>query len=124
MTYRDCRGEGPIYVSQHGENHRSLHFRKDVDLINPDHTYHQHPEYFAKLDTFPTSPRSNSTSHCRSLCTAATDHQTSQPMKTRQITVTLETRGIFCTSLFLWDEEMFCSRGRCRRSKSISRLER
>ena len=123
MTYRDCIGEGPIYGSWHGEDSRSLHIRKDVDPIKPDHTYHQHPKDSTKLDRFPTSPRSNSTSHCRSLCTEATDHQTSQPMKTRQIIVTIETRGIFCTYLFLRDEETFCSWGRCRKSKLISRLE-
>ena len=37
---------------------------KNVDPIKPDHTYHRHLEDFAKLDRFPTSPRSNSTIHC------------------------------------------------------------
>ena len=76
-TYRDCRGEGPIYGSQHGYDSRSLHIRKYVDLIKPDCTHHRNPEDFAKLDRFPTSPRSDSPSHCRSLCTEKTDHQNS-----------------------------------------------
>ena len=73
-TYRDCRGEGLVYGSRHGENSRSLHFRKDVDPIKPNHTYHRHPEDFAKLDRFPASPSSNIPNHCRILCTEKTNH--------------------------------------------------
>ena len=51
-TYQDRREEGPVHGSRHGEDSRSLHLEKDVDLIKPDHTYHRHLEDFAKLDRF------------------------------------------------------------------------
>ena len=37
---------------------------KMLILSNIDYTHHRHPEDFAKLERFPTSPHSNSTSHC------------------------------------------------------------
>ena len=124
MTYWDCKGEGPVYGSQHGEDSWSLHFIEDVDLIRLDQTHHRHPENIAKLDRFPTSHSSDSPSNCRSLCTKKTDHQTSQPMMIKaQNNDYLDRQGNFGTSLGLRDEETFCSWGRCWRSKSVCWIE-
>ena len=119
-THRHSRRAEPVSGPQHGKDSRSPHLGEDVGPVQLNHINHRHPESFAELDRFPTSPRHNSPNHRRSLCTEKTDHQTSQPTK-----ITIETsQKQFCTSLFLRDEETFCSWGRCRRSKSISQLER
>ena len=49
------------------------------------------------------------------VCIEKTDYQTSQPT-----TINSKGQKEFCTSLFLRDEETFCSWGRCWRSKSVN----
>ena len=125
MTYRDCRGEGSVYGSRHGENSRSLHFRKDVDPIKLDHTHHRHTQTIAELDRFPTPSSSDSPNNRRIMRIENTDHQTSHPIHLKHKNNDyLDRQGSFCTSMFLRDEETFCSWGRCWRSKSVCRLER
>ena len=79
----DSEGKGPAYGSWHGKNSGSFHTRENVDLIQFDYTNHRHTQNFAELDGFPTSTCSDSWSNCWSLCIENTNHQTSQPMKTK-----------------------------------------
>ena len=123
-THRDNKGKGPVYGSRHGKNSWNFHSKENVDLIKSDYTNHWHRENIAELDGFPTSAGSNSWSNCRSLCTEKTNHQSSQPIKTKaQGMTTYRDKEIFGTSLFLRDEVTFCSWGRCWRRMSASRLE-
>ena len=114
-THQCCRREKPIVGSQHGEYRRNAHVQKDVDPFRSHYLNNRYPEGIAELDRLSASSFHHSSSYHRSLRPKETDHPSAQ--STARASLNGSTKLRFCTSLFLRDEEMFFSWGRCRRSK-------
>ena len=116
MTHRRSRRVEPSFRPQYGENRRSPHFRKDASPIKFNNINDRHPKRFTKLGRLLASSGYHNSNYHRSLCPKETDHPAAQ--SPARASLTASARVHFCTSLFLRDEETFCSWGRCRRSKS------
>ena len=116
MTHRCSSRSKPSFRPQYGENSRSPHFRKDVSPIKFNNINDRHPKRFTKLDGLSASPCHHSSGHRRSLRPEETNHPSAQSTAIAIFNGSTELH--FCTSLFLLDEETFCSWGRCRTSSS------
>ena len=122
-TTRCSRGKSSIHGTRHGKNFIPLHPRKDVESVKHHNIDYRHPKSTIELDIISTSTGHYSRSNCGNMRAEMTNHLTTQSMKTNNTRNNyLRQHTIEVPPLFLWDEERFCSWGRCWRSQSVSRL--
>ena len=78
MTHRRSRRAEPVLGPQHGKDHGSPHFRKDVGPVMFNYINYRHLEIFTELDIFSTSHFHHRSDHCRDLCLEKTNHPSAQ----------------------------------------------
>ena len=104
--------KSPRYTSSH-----KFHPRKYIHSVKHHNIDYRHLESTTELDKISTSTGHYSRSNCGNMHAETTNHLTTQSMKTNNTRSNYLRQCIVeVPPLFLRDEEIFCSWGRCWRS--------